>query len=149
MTSDRPKKDILEAWSEICRENGAVWSVGPDYYKWFAEMSDEQMIKMLRLILVARADEINSWIFAEPQMKSDEDICDYIQTILSLFAMGFLQFRPDGDIGCYKPVGPKATPAEEGEIDHRIRSAKPLIRAAVFSLLKMKDKSGEVGRWTR
>jgi len=149
MTSERPKKDIFEAWSEICGKSGAVWSVGPDYYRWFAEMSDEKMTKLLRLILIARPDEINSWIFADPQMKSDEDIYDYIQTILSLFAMGFLQFRPDGDIGCYKPVGPKATPAEEGEIDHRIRSAKPLIRAAVFSLLKMKDKSGEVGRWTR
>jgi len=149
MTSEGPKKDILEAWKEISLKHDAVWSVGPDYYKWFAEMSDEQMIKLLRLILLARADEINSWIFAYPCMKSDEDIYDYIQTILNLFAMGYLQFRSDEDIGCYQPVGPRATPAEEREIDHRIRSAKPLIRPAVFSLVNMKDKGGELRRCTR
>jgi hypothetical protein len=149
MTSEGPKKDILEAWNEICRKYDAFWSVGPDYYRWFAEMSDEQMIKLLRLILLARADEINSWIFAYPRMKSEEDIYDYVQTILGLFAKGYLQFRSDGDIGCYQPAGPLPTLAEEREIDHRIRSAKPLIRPAMFSLLNMKDKSGELRRWTR
>jgi hypothetical protein len=127
MTSERPRKDFFEAWKEICRKYGAVQSVGPDYYRWFAGLSDEQMSGLLKLILLDRADEINEWAFAYPRMKSEENVDDYMQLILGLFAKGFLQIRSDGGIGCYEPVGPPATPAEEREIDHRIRSARPLI----------------------
>ena len=101
-------------------------------------MSDEQMSALLRLILLDRAEEINSWAFAYPRMKSDQDIYDYLESHLELFALGFLQIGADGRVGCYEPVGPAPTPAEEREIDHRIRSASPLVRPAVFALLNEK-----------
>ena len=138
MSSDRPNQDIIEAWKEICRESGAVQPVGPEHYQWFAGMPDEQMSELLRLILLDRAEEINSWAFAYPRMKSDQDIYDYLGSHLELFALGFLQIRANGGVGCYEPVGPAPTPAEEREIDHRIRSASPLIRPAVFALLNAK-----------
>ena len=146
MSSDRPKQDIIEAWKEICRESGAVKPVGPEHYQWFASMTDEQMDNLLRLILLDRAEEINSWAFAYPRMKSDQDIYDYLQSLLELFALGFLQIRDDGGMGCYEPVGPAPTPAEEREIDHRIRSASPLVRPAVFALLNAKANAPHTGK---
>jgi hypothetical protein len=140
MKCDPPKKDIIEAWKEICRESGAVQSVGPKYYQWFAALPDGELSNLLQLIILDRADEINSWVFAHPRMKSEQDISDYLEWHLEMFALGFLQIRSDGRIGCYEPVGPAPTPAEDREIDHRIRSVRPLIRPAVFAVLKIKRK---------
>jgi len=108
-------------------------------------MSDEQMSALLRLILLDRAEEINSWAFAYPRMKSDQDIYDYLESHLELFALGFLQIGADGRVGCYEPVGPSPTLAEEREIDHRIRSASPLVRRVVFALLNA--KANAPARW--
>ena len=145
MSSDRPNQDIIEAWKEICRESGAVQPVGPEHYQWFVGLSDERMSELLRLILIDRAEEINSWAFAYPRMKSDQDIYDYLESHLELFALGFLQIRADGGMGCYEPVGPAPTSAEEREIDHRIRSASSLVRPAVIALLNA--KANERARW--
>ena len=145
MSSDRPNQEIIEAWKQICRESGAVQAVGPEHYQWFASMPDEQMSELLRLILLDRAEEINSWAFVHPRMKSDQDIYDYLESHLELFALGFVQIRADGGVGCYEPIGPAPTLAEERGIDHRIRSASPLVRPAVFALFNIKANAR--GRW--
>jgi hypothetical protein len=40
------KKDILHARQEVCRQDGAVQSVGPAYYQWFAGLSDDTLSKL-------------------------------------------------------------------------------------------------------
>jgi hypothetical protein len=77
-------------------------------------------------------------------MKSDQDIFDYLDTILYLIALGFVQFTEDDAIGCCQPVGPKPTAQEEAMIDHRIRSARPLYRRTILKLLAEKKRGEDI-----
>lgn len=138
MSIGKPKQELLDAYAQVCRELGAIQEVGPDYYRWFIELSDKQVLELLELIVLDRADEINAWAFAEPQTKTEQDICDYLETILELLGYGFLQVDDDGHFGCCTPDGPKPTDVEAREIDYKTRAARPLYRKAVLNVLKTK-----------
>lgn len=129
------KKDIIDAWREICLESGAAREVGPEYYKWFVDLPDSAFAEILELIILDRADEINSWASAEPRMKSDQDLFDYLEGFLEMFGWGFLQFNSDCTIGCCAPCGPSPTEAELKAIDLRTRSARPLFRPVFLKVL--------------
>ena len=90
----KPQKDILEAWKEICVESGSICKVGPEYYRGLANLSDKPLTNLLELIIRDRADEINAWVFAEPRMKSDEDLYDYLEIQVELFGRGYLCVIP-------------------------------------------------------
>ena len=49
--SERPK-EFLEAWAEICTERGAITPVNANYYRYFGNMSDDDMSYLLRVILI-------------------------------------------------------------------------------------------------
>ena len=138
MDSPVPGKDVIKAYKEICRQQGAVVPVSPAYYQWFIGLNDEDMSDVLRLLILDRADEINSWVFAQPRTKTDRDIYEYLETLLHLLALGFLQFKSDGSLGCFAPLGPDPTEAEEGEIASCIHSSRPLIGPVILQLLKQK-----------
>ena len=140
--SERPK-ELLEAYAEICTEYGAITPVNANYYRYFGNMPDDDMSYLLRVILIDRADQINRWVFAWPRMKTEQDIFDYLDTILYMIALGFVQFTEDDAIGYCQPVGPKPTGEEEAMIDHRIRASRPLYRRTILKLLAEK-KRGEV-----
>jgi hypothetical protein len=72
----------------------------------------------------------------EPRTKTDQDIFKYIDSFLSLLAGGYVQFTPDAELRCYQPIGPAPTDKEKALIDNPIRSARPLYRSAVLSLLR-------------
>jgi hypothetical protein len=52
---------------------GATQEVGPAYYRWFINLSDKPLLELLELIVLDRAEEINSWVFAERQTKTDQN----------------------------------------------------------------------------
>ncbi len=141
MNTDDPPKDIIEAWKEICRESGSTRVVGPNYYLWFLELSDEEVIHLLELLVLARADELNSWAFAKPQTKTDQDILRYMEQVLGMFGRGFFQINSDGGLGCCAPEGPEPTPLEDRAIDLRVQSCRPLFRRALLKGLQRSKKS--------
>ena len=138
MNIGEPKEELLDAYAQVCRELGAIQEVGPAYYRWFINLSDKQLLELLELIVLDRAKEMNAWAFAEPQTKTDQDICDYLETLLDLFGHGFLQVNADGRVGCCAPAGAKPTDAEAREIDYKTRAVRPLYREAVLNVLKTK-----------
>ena len=138
MSIGKPKEELLDAYAQVCRELGAIQEVGPDYYRWFVNLSDKQLLELLELIVLDRAEEMNAWAFAEPQMKSDQDVCDYLETLLELLGHGFFQMNEDERFGCCTPDGPKPTYAEAREIDYKTRAARPLYRQAMLNALKSK-----------
>ena len=138
MSIGKPTEELFDAYAQVCRELGATREVGPTYYRWFINLSDKALLELLELIVLDRAEEINSWVFAERQTKTDQDICGYLETLLELFGYGFVQVNSDGCIGCCAPDGPKPTCVEAREIDHKTRAARPLYRQAVLNVLKSK-----------
>ena len=127
------KRDLLEAYREICLKSGAVTQVGPDFYKFFADLSDADTEELVTALAHANADTINGMIFKKPRTISGQDIIDFIEMMLNLLFHGFIAIRPDGDsIGCFAPEGPPPTDEEELAMDRRIRSAFPLIPNAVL-----------------
>jgi hypothetical protein len=96
MSIGKPTEELFDAYAQVCRELGAMREVGPAYYRWFTNLSDKQLLELLESIVLDRAEEINSWVFAEPQTKTDQDICDYLETILELLGHGFLQVNDHG-----------------------------------------------------
>ncbi len=141
MPDGQSKKDIIDAWREICLESAASQEVGPEYYQWFVNLPDSAILALLELIASDRADEINSWVFAEPRMKSDQDLFDYLETFLEMFGWGLLQVNSDQGIGCCAPLGPLPTQSEHRAIDLRARSARPLFKTAIRNLLACVSKS--------
>ena len=79
MEGSGPKRDLLSFYRELCLERGASLSVGPAHYRWFVELTDDEMKEIVRLILHDRAKDIKRWTDAFPQMKSEQDIFDYIE----------------------------------------------------------------------
>lgn len=136
MDSSDKRIELLDAYKRICRDRGAVLPVSPAYYQWFIDLSDDDMSELIRLIILDRADEINSWIFAVPRTKTEQDIYDYVAKQLHLLALGYIQFDRDGSLGCFAPLGPDPTPAEERGIDLRIRSSRPLFRPTFIRVLQ-------------
>ncbi len=127
--------EFLEAWKQICLETNARIDVGPDYYRWFIGLSDQAMAGLIKLLLLDRAKEISGWLCAEPQMKSEQDVFDYIEAMLFVMARGYAQIREDGRLGCYAAIGLEPTKSEEAEIDHKILSSRPLFRRAIHEAL--------------
>jgi hypothetical protein len=95
MSIGKPTAELFDAYAQVCRELGATQEVGPAYYRWFINLSDKPLLELLELIVLDRAEEINSWVFAERQPKTDQDIRDYLETLLELFGHGFLQLTAD------------------------------------------------------
>ncbi len=140
MKPDGPPKDIIEAWKEICRESGSTRVVGPDYYLWFIELFDEEMIHLLELLVLARADELNSWAFAKARTKTDQDILRYMEQVLGMFGRGFFQINSDGGLGCCAPEGPEPTALENRAIDLRVQSCRPLFRRAFLNAVRDRNE---------
>ena|ERR1039457_5215393 len=135
MAASESKRDILQAYREICLEKGASLPVGPAHYRWFVDLTDDDMAEMVRLMLLDRATEIKRWLDAYPQMKSEQDIFDYVELMLDMIARGFAGIQKNGSLGCFAPVGPEPSEAELQEIDHKIRATRPLFRNLVFRIL--------------
>jgi hypothetical protein len=141
MSPGKSNEDIIDAWKKLCLESGASQNVGPAHYRWFICLPDDELSGLIKLIVLDRAAELNSWAFEEPRMKSEQDLYDYLENLLEMFGRGFLQINSDGSIGCCAPYGPQPTPTEDREIDLRIRSARPLFRPAVFRVLKKGERA--------
>jgi hypothetical protein len=101
----------LEAYREICLKKGATLQVGPAHYRWFVELSDNEMREMIRLMLLDRTADIHRWINADPQMKSEQDIFDYIELMLRMIAKGYAAIQQNGSLGCFAPCGPEPSEA--------------------------------------
>jgi len=132
MEGSGPKRDLLSFYRELCLERGASLSVGPAHYRWFVELTDDEMKEIVRLILHDRAKDIKRWTDAFPQMKSEQDIFDYIELALSMIAKGFVAVQKDGSLGCVAPIGEVPSDAELNEIDHKILASRHLFSGLVF-----------------
>lgn len=142
MRIGQPKADILEAYEQICRDCSATQPVGSEYYQWFVNLSDSHVLAILELMVLDRADEINSWVFAERRTRTSQDILDYLEALLEAFGHGLLQINSNGSLGCTAPDGPRPTDAEAREIDHKTRAVRPLYRQAVMNVLKKEKEMG-------
>lgn len=127
--------DLTDAYVRLCREQGAIMEVGPERYREFCALSDEEMLEILVQLILGSAKDINRLVFAEPRMVCDQDIVDMMETQLSLLARGYIALSEDGGVGCTAPEGPAPTEQELAAIDSRIRSAFSLVRPAVFKAL--------------
>ena len=135
MKLPHPDQNQLGAYKEICRREGAALPVSPAYYHWFIHLGDEAMTELIRLLILDRSEEINSWVFATPRTKGDEDIHRYLETLLHLLALGFMQFKADGSLACFAPLGPDPTDDEKREIELRIQSSRSLFRPMFMRVL--------------
>ncbi len=140
------KPELLEFYCEMCRKSGSIMEVGPERYKIMAEISDEDMEDILVDLTYANAESINRIVEAENPGKSDQDILDFMEMMLNLLFLGFVAINPDGGLGCLAPEGPPPTDDEKLAMDRRIRSAFPIIPAAIIRALKGGDKSTKVGK---
>ena len=130
------KKDVLEAYKEICLKKGAVTRVGPSHYGRFINSTDDALSEMIQHMLLDRAVEISGGMNAYPRMKADQDIFDYIETMLTMIAHGYVQVQ-EGSLGCYAPIGPGPSQLEEDEIDHKILASRHLFHSAVLQALNL------------
>jgi hypothetical protein len=88
------------------------------------------------LILRDRADQINSWAFSETKTKSDQYIYDLLEVSLYMFGRGYFCVNSDASIGCCAPQGPAPTAEEVRKIDLLVERVRPLVRRALFNVLK-------------
>ena len=134
---DKPKKNLIEAYRELCLKAGASIEVGADHYRWFVRLSDEDFSEMVRLVALNSKKDVERWFGATPQMKVHQDVEDHIETILRLIALGYAGIQLDQTLGCYAPIGPDPTDEEDEMIDYKIRSSRPLFRPAVLRSLNL------------
>lgn len=127
--------ELLEAYGEVCRQEGSVVPIDAGHYRWFVTLPEREMAGLIRAIILDRADEIHSWVFATPRTKSTEDIFQLIEACLYLVACGFLELGADGAARSVLPEGPAPTPAEETAIRRRIRVSQWLVRDVFYSIL--------------
>jgi hypothetical protein len=127
------KSELLEFYCEFCRKNGAVMEVGPERYKEMAEISDEEMEEILVDLTYANAETLDSMAKGgDHPAASDQDVIDFMETMLHLAFHGYVAINLDGGLGCFAPEGPPPTDEEELAMDRRIRSAFPIIPVAVI-----------------
>ena len=69
MSTGEPTEELFDAYAQVCRELGATQEVGPAHYRSFINLSDKALLELLELIVIDRAEEINSWAFAEPRTR--------------------------------------------------------------------------------
>ncbi len=135
MEPEAKKGGLIEFYKKMCAERGATLNVSSDYYRWFANLTDASISRLIRILLFDRSAEITAWMTAEPRMKSTQDIYDYIETMLCVMARGFAQITDQNKLGCYSPVGPEPSDKEADDIDHRILSSRPLFPRLVLETL--------------
>ena len=135
MKTKGDNKNLLEFYTKYCMDRGATINVSSDYYRWSGNLTDASMMRLIRIILLDRSEEIKRWMTAEPRMKGNQDIFDYIETILSNIAHGFVQIMDQNKLGCYTPVGPPPSESEAAEIDHRILAGRSMFPQAIREIL--------------
>ncbi len=69
-------------------------------------------------------------------MKSDQDLYDYLENHLEMFGRGYLCVNSDASVGCCAPQGPEPTEDEARNIDLLTRRARPLVKKALFAVLR-------------
>lgn len=127
------KPELLEFYCEFCRKSGAVMDVGPERYKVMAEISDEEIEEILVDLTYANAEALNGMARGgDHPAKSDQDVIDFMEMMLNLLFLGYIAINPEGGLGCFAPEGPPPTDKEALAMDRRIRSAVPIIPAAVI-----------------
>lgn len=126
------RTDVLEVYCKLCREKGATLDVGPEYYRRFSDLDDSEMEDLLVELALANAETINKMVFAQPRKASDQDLVDFMEMMMNLTFSGFIVINADGGLGCTAPRGPLPTDIEEAALDHRIRSAFPLVGPAII-----------------
>ena len=123
---------VLEFYCEFCRKNGAVMEVGPERYKEMAEISDEEMEEILVDLTYANAETLDSMAKGgDHPATSDQDVVDFMETMLHLAFHGYVAINPAGGLGCFAPEGSPPTGEEAMAMDRRIRSALPIIPVAI------------------
>ena len=126
------ENNLLDTYEDLCRKNGSVRLVGPDLYRHFAELSDDDMEGLLVALIHANADSINRMVFAEARTATDEKLIGFMKTLLSVLFHGYATINPDGRMGCQSPEGPRPTRDEEEALGRRIEAALPLIPKAII-----------------
>ena len=104
------KKPLTELLYKKCEECGAINNVDAQFYEAFLGLDDENMIVILKCIIISNAREINKIVFHEnnDEAKSEEKIRRSIKNILSLISRGMLVLNENGQLYFMKPVGPLA-----------------------------------------
>jgi hypothetical protein len=125
---------LTEAMAEILEKKGAVAEVGPNHYAEFANLNDDQMSNLIRLVIIAQAEEINRMVFDEERRYTDADILKVIENSLDLMFQGWLRFNEDGKLYMFKPEGPKPAPEMEQLWEDRLARSVPLIEPTALNL---------------
>jgi hypothetical protein len=129
-----PEGDILDALESLCEGSGATIPVTPADYLWFAELGNEEMAEIVRLVVMDRAAEISD--FALNRRGTDAELFDKVCLWLEFIALRRMVFGPTGDLRFFKPVGPEPTAREDYAIADRIESARPMIGPAILRVMR-------------
>ena len=137
------KKELLEAYCEICRKSKSVMEVGPERYRLMADISDSEIEELLVALTFANAETINRMVFSDKPAKSDQDLIDFMEMMLHFLSVGYVAINPNGDLGCVAPEGPSPTDEKNLALDRRIRSAFPIIPIAMMRAMNGGKKLSE------
>jgi hypothetical protein len=135
------EKNLFEDYGRICEDDGAINPVNLEFYLSFINMSDDHMKALIRQIIIAQSDDINRIMFSQDQESQDreKDIYNMILNVLSLISHGYLSIGEDGDLRCFKPVGPAPDDETQQLIEKQISHAEGFIYD-VFQELSAEQK---------
>jgi len=120
----------------ICQETGALHPVDDTYYESFVELSDEELVNIVGLILHETARHFNEKLFSGA-WKDDDEMYEYVMLYLELIAEGKLAFNEEtGKMVFLKAQGDPPSDDMWNRIQKRITSAKSAIRTAIIRNLR-------------
>lgn len=137
------KEELWEAIFNICESTGAINHVDDDFYNIFLNLSEKQMIIIIKTIIRDNAKSINKICF-DPNRKDegrDKDIYELINETLDWIARGIMGFNDDTHgLGFSKPVGNPPDSVMEEKIRQKIEDSKPLITKAFNEVFEEQKK---------
>lgn len=115
-----------------CQESGDLYPVDDTYYESFVELSNKELVNVVRLILHETARLFNEKLFSGA-WKDDDEMYEFVMPFLELIAEGKLAFHEEtGKMVFLKPQGDPPSDDMWNRIQKRITSAQSAIRAAII-----------------
>ncbi len=128
--SNRP--DVIDAIELVCEKNGSVAEVGPEYYRDFAKLDDNEIRALIRILLLNGSTDVYQ---TASKPNGAILIAERVYSELSFVSWGLMQISPFGKPAFYKRLGPEATSEEMGALTRRVEISRKIITEVIEDLI--------------
>jgi hypothetical protein len=123
------KAPFVEWLDRYCQEQGCVQEVGEEFYRVFLTTTAGELTALIRALLFESAHWASR--SENTSLRTETGLCNNVEALLDLVAMGRAVILDNGRLGFTKPVGPPPLPETGRAIAARLRAARPLIRSVL------------------